>query len=478
MGKIDDQDNQQSLGIKAARKLATTTKTLPQMESITPRWLCRLLPWVNVTAGTYRVNKRKVILRDERIDFEITDGEARLETKHLRAISLLRHADESLINFMLTAFVKEEYKTGDVIIKEGEKEDKFFIVARGKAEVSTISPSGKKCILKIMASGDYSGGTTLVEKAKPSATVKALIPSLLFTLDRARMEKLLKGAPELHNEFRRDVQRYKDAAAGANEYGEQRTNMIFGHFGEPDIPETFVDYMDKPREYPLSLVQSILKVHTRIKEIYSSPMDQLREQLRLTTLEMKEKKEWEMINNPDFGLLNAVVPSMRVQTRGGPPTPDDMDELLAKVWKNPAFFLAHPKAIAAFGRECTRRGVPPPTTMISGSPFVTWRGVPIVPCEKLEVTDGTRFGNSASSTNILLMRVGEKDQGVVGLRDDALNGEYGHSLSVKCMGIDNKAIASYLISAYFSVAVLADDALGVLEGVDTGYYHEYDQHSK
>jgi len=29
------------------------------------------------------------------------------------------------------------------------------------------------------------------------------------------------------------------------------------------------------------------------------------------------------------------------------------------VWKQPAFFLTHPEGIAAFGRECTRRGVPP-----------------------------------------------------------------------------------------------------------------------
>lgn len=110
--------------------------------------------------------------------------------------------------------------------------------------------------------------------------------------------------------------------------------------------------------------------------------------------EMKERKEWEMINNPEFGLLNQVAPSMRVQTRGGPPTPDDMDELLAKVWKKPAYFLAHPKAIAAFGRECTRRGVPPATTMIAGSPFITWSGVPIVPCDKLEVTNRSKYGHS------------------------------------------------------------------------------------
>ena len=41
------------------------------------------------------------------------------------------------------------------------------------------------------------------------------------------------------------------------------------------------------------------------------------------------------------------------------------------------------------------------------------------------------------------------------------------------MGINRKAIASYLISLYCSSAVLTDDALGVLEDVDISRYHEY-----
>jgi hypothetical protein len=41
------------------------------------------------------------------------------------------------------------------------------------------------------------------------------------------------------------------------------------------------------------------------------------------------------------------------------------------------------------------------------------------------------------------------------------------------MGINTKAIASYLVSLYCSLAVLTEDSLAVLEGVETGKYHEY-----
>jgi len=50
--------DQLSLDTAAARNLATTTKTPPQMQGITSRWLLRVLPWVEASGGAYRVNRR------------------------------------------------------------------------------------------------------------------------------------------------------------------------------------------------------------------------------------------------------------------------------------------------------------------------------------------------------------------------------------------------------------------------------------
>lgn len=234
---------------------------------------------------------------------------------------------------------------------------------------------------------------------------------------------------------------------------------------EREIPATFVDYEEWGREYVLNAVNTAVDVHTRVSDLYSSPHNQIKEQLRLTIETVKERQESELINNKEYGLLNNIAPSQKVKSRTGVPTPDDFDELLTKVWKEPAFFLAHPQAIAAFGRECTRRGVPPPTVAIFGSQFITWRGVPIIPSDKLKVTGG--------KTNILLLRTGESRQGVVGLYQPNLPGQQSMGLSVRFMGINHKAIASYLVSLYCSLAVLTDDAIAVLENVDVGNYYDY-----
>ncbi|HMV39983.1 family 2A encapsulin nanocompartment shell protein [Plasticicumulans sp.] len=234
---------------------------------------------------------------------------------------------------------------------------------------------------------------------------------------------------------------------------------------EAALPKTFVDYEEQPREYFLNAVTTVLDVHTRVSDLYSSPHDQIREQLRLTIETIKERQESELINNPDYGLLANVADAQRLSTLNGAPTPDDFDELITKVWKAPGFFLAHPLAIAAFGRECTRRGVPPATVSLFGCQFITWRGLPLIPSDKIPVVDGR--------TQILLLRTGESRQGVIGLYQPGLTGEQSPGLSVRFMGIDRAAIASYLISLYCSLAILTDDAVAVLEDVEVGKFHEY-----
>ncbi len=236
--------------------------------------------------------------------------------------------------------------------------------------------------------------------------------------------------------------------------------------GDAELPETFVNYDEHPREYFLNAVTTVLDIQTRVSDLYSRPIDQVREQLRIIIEKVKEKQEGQLINNPEYGLISNATPSQVIKTLNGVPTPDDLDELITKVWKEPAFFLAHPKAIAAFGRECTRRGVPPPTVNLFGSPFITWRGIPLVPSDKLTI-------DANGKTKILLLRTGEKKQGVVGLFQPGLPGEVSPSLSVRFMGINHKAVASYLVSLYCSLAILTDDALAVLEDVDVGKYHEY-----
>jgi hypothetical protein len=199
-------------------------------------------------------------------------------------------------------------------------------------------------------------------------------------------------------------------------------------------------------------------VHTRVADLFNDPMDQVGEQVRLTVEALRERQEHEIVNNPEFGLLHNADYSQRIPTHSGPPTPDDLDELLSRR-RSTRLIFAHPRAIAAFGRECTRRGIYPAATELLGNTVPSWRGVPILPCNKIPVSDG-------HTTSIIAMRTGEKDQGVVGLHQTGIPDEIEPGMNVRFMGINDKAVISYLVSAYFSVAVLVPDALGILEHVE------------
>jgi hypothetical protein len=90
---------QRSVTTAVARNLASTTKTSPKMMSITPRWFLRLLPWVQVNGGTYRVNRTKVeLMQAERIEIRVVDGVASFAPEDLRRVPLFSPHDESLQN--------------------------------------------------------------------------------------------------------------------------------------------------------------------------------------------------------------------------------------------------------------------------------------------------------------------------------------------------------------------------------------------
>jgi hypothetical protein len=244
-------------------------------------------------------------------------------------------------------------------------------------------------------------------------------------------------------------------------------DVVCSHTDESLIPGTYAEYEETPREYVLSSINAIVNIDTRVGDLFSKPYDQVREQLRVTIEAVKERQENELLNNADYGLLNNVSDSQRISTRKGAPTPDDLDELLTKVWKEPSFFIANPRTIAAFGRECTRRGVPPPTVTLFGNPFLTWRGIPLIPTDKVHVA------GEVPKSQILLIRAGERKQGVIGLFQPGLTGEQSPGLSVRFKGIIDTGLASYLISLYCSASVLADDAIAVLDDVEVGQYYEY-----
>lgn len=453
--------SQLSLGTAAARNLATTTKTPPQMQSITSRWLVRLLPWVQASGGAYRVNRRLTYtLGDGRLTFSNTGADVRVIPAELCELPVLRGFEHtSVLEGLADRFVRHEYEPGEVIVESGNPVDQVVLIAHGKVNQLGVGKYGGETVQGVLADGEYLGASVLSGADSTwDFTAKTATACTVLTLSQRSFQEIADQSEALRDH----IQRASSASGHAhNPEGEAAIDVASGHAGEPDLPGTFADYELAPREYELSVAQTVLRVHSRVADLYNKPMDQVEQQLRLTIQELREEQERELINNRDFGLLHNADLRQRIHTRTGAPTPNDMDELLSTVWKEPSFFLAHPRAIAAFGRECSRLGLYPQSVDVGGHQVPAWRGVPLFPSNKIPMS-------SHRTTSILLMRTGEQNQGVVGLHQTGLPDEYEPGLSVRFMGINEKALISYLVSTYYSAAVLVPDALGVLENVETG----------
>ncbi|WNG24889.1 cyclic nucleotide-binding domain-containing protein [Cystobacter fuscus] len=462
----DGEEKQQlSLATLAARQLTTTTKSQPQMQGISSRWLLKLLPWVQVSGGTFRLNRRmSYTVGDGRVTFVSTGAKVQVIPQELRELPLLRgFEDNEVLTALANRFEQKEFKPGEVITQAGKEADSICLIAHGKVNKIGKGKYGDDTVLETLADGDHYSYEVLLESQDYwQFTTRAVTACTVLILKQSDFESVLALSPSLqkHVEGFKALRKKK-----TDRTGEAAIELAAGHHGEPTLPGTFVDYETHPREYELSVAQTVLQIHTRVADLFNDPMNQTEQQLRLTVEALKERKEHELINNREFGLLHNADLKQRIHTRGGPPTPDDMDELLATVWKEPSFFLAHPRAVAAFGQECSRRGIYPTSIDVGGNMVPAWRGIPIFTSNKIPISE-TR------TSSILLMRAGEKNQGVVGLHQAGIPDEIEPSFNVRFMGINEKAIISYLVSTYFSAAVLVPDALGILESVELGRAHE------
>ncbi|MET9649734.1 family 2B encapsulin nanocompartment shell protein [Streptomyces sp. NPDC006460] len=452
-----DPPRRSSLSTAAARKLATTTKSAPQMQEITSRWLLRMLPWVETKGGAYRVNRRlSYTVGDGRVDFVQDGGQVRVIPQELGELALLRgFGDVEVLGTLACRCVQRDFRAGEVLVERGAPAGEIHLIAHGRINQTSVGRYGDEVAVTVLADGDRFGEHALLDAdARWDHTATAETAGTLLTLSRADFAAVMSAAPGLraHVDAFGSLPRQRQ-----NRHGEAEIAMSAGHVGEVALPGAFVDYELKPREYELSVAQTVLRVHTRVADLYNGPMNQTEEQLRLTIEALRERQEHELINNREFGLLHNADFKQRIQPHAGPPTPDDLDELLCRR-RGTKLFLAHPRTIAAIGRELNARGIYPDHMDLDGQQVAAWRGVPILPCDKIPVS-------RENTSSILAMRTGEDNQGVIGLRQTGLPEEYEPGLSVRFMGVDERSIISYLVTTYYSAAILVPNALGVLENV-------------
>ena len=110
------------------------------------------------------------------------------------------------IEELLKRFEHLPIKRGEVVIREGEEGDYYYVVGSGRLQVERLV-GGAKVVLAELKSGDAFGEEALVSEAKRNATVTALSDGELLRVKRADFNELLREPLLRRLSFREAVQK-------------------------------------------------------------------------------------------------------------------------------------------------------------------------------------------------------------------------------------------------------------------------------
>ena len=95
------------------------------------------------------------------------------------------------------------FKLGEIIIREGDLAEKFYIIAEGTVEVYTHTADAMDTVIARLSNGNYFGEIGLLEGGKRTATVRAATAVTLIVFDRETFGRWLTHSPTSKHELRR-----------------------------------------------------------------------------------------------------------------------------------------------------------------------------------------------------------------------------------------------------------------------------------
>jgi ATP-binding cassette subfamily B protein len=128
------------------------------------------------------------------------------EVARLSAVPFFSRLDGVMLGALASRLKTEHFTDGAVVFREGDAGDKLYIVIAGQVEVVTVGPTGAERRLATLRRGDYFGEMALLRNAPRSATARTRESTVLASLDRAQLDRLLQSAPELRAAFDRAIE--------------------------------------------------------------------------------------------------------------------------------------------------------------------------------------------------------------------------------------------------------------------------------
>jgi len=122
---------------------------------------------------------------------------ASVEGYRLAQLSFFKGIEPVLLEELARQFTAESFRAGDVIVKEGEAGDKFYIIARGQCEVLKVNGDEGNARVAVLLDGDHFGEIALLKNIPRTATVQACGPAIILSMSRAAFQSLTDEYPQI-----------------------------------------------------------------------------------------------------------------------------------------------------------------------------------------------------------------------------------------------------------------------------------------
>jgi ATP-binding cassette, subfamily B, bacterial len=129
--------------------------------------------------------------------FSFNEGAAQVDPDRLKRYPLLESLDAQLLEEVSALFVTESYPANRIVVREGTSGNRFYLIARGRVEVSKKNAEGEDEKVATLDDGDHFGEVALIQNVQRTATVRTLTPCVLLTLHRDHFQHLLSEAPHV-----------------------------------------------------------------------------------------------------------------------------------------------------------------------------------------------------------------------------------------------------------------------------------------
>ena len=119
-------------------------------------------------------------------------GPASVSTLLLRNVPLFAALPESQLQLLTRVVGRKSHPRNSTIIAAGDPTDALYIVISGRLKVMMSDDEGREVILAILNQGEFFGEMGLIDEAPRSATVIAIEPCELLTINKLDFKKCLQ----------------------------------------------------------------------------------------------------------------------------------------------------------------------------------------------------------------------------------------------------------------------------------------------